>query len=316
MERTRRIVLTCPGIFTEELLTYLNSNYELVSVGCSMSEEGSVEVLKNSDILIMGGNEVITPYVLENIPQKLQFIFAGIQASTAFPGTWEEVRGRVFATGGGQEAVAQTTLQQLTFYNPLRLQGVMAKNKETPIHRDAILGNQTLLIVGAGTIGGRVMELAKGRFKEIVYAGGKGEKRELRESGFGYIADLREAFEIADAASIHSVLIPATEKSITIKQLAKMPRNGFLLNNARSGIIAPEDLKVVLYNRPDMQVIFDEFYVNGEEFRKTMNESTPNIYQKIIGFRNFCYTGHTANQGELTRREYSAGVMRLIKEIG
>jgi len=316
MKKIQRIVLTCPGIFTEELLGYLDSNYEFIQVGCSISEEESIEFLKNADMLIMGGNEIISPRVLENTPPDMRFVFAGIQASTAFQGTWEEIRGRVFTTGGGQEAVVQTTLQLLTFLNPVRAQSLMAKNKQIPITRDAILKNQTLLIVGAGAIGKRVMEFAKKIFGEVLYTGGRGEKPDLREAGFIYSSDFAEAFSVADAASIHLELNPTTEKSITNEHLAKMPANGFLLNNARARIIAPDDLERVLLNRPDMQIIFDEFYVNGEEFRNTMNESTPNIYQIILGFRNFWYTGHTANQGELTKQEYSEGVLRILSQLG
>jgi len=316
MKKIQRIVLTCPGIFTEELLGYLDSNYEFIQVGCSISEEESIEFLKNADMLIMGGNEIITPRVLENIPPDMRFVFAGIQASTAFQGTWEEIRGRVFTTGGGQEAVVQTTLQQLTFLNPLRLQNVMAKNREIPVDRESILQSQTLLVVGAGGIGGRVMKLAKDSFKEVIYAGGRGENPELREAGFRYITDFTEAFGIADAVSIHLTLIPATEKSVAIKQLARMPRNALLINNARARIIAPEDLERVLLNRLDMQIIFDEFYVNGEEFRETMNEVKSNIYQRIISLDNFWYTGHTANQGELTKQEYSEGVLRILSQLG
>jgi phosphoglycerate dehydrogenase-like enzyme len=281
-----------------------------------MSEDESIEVLKNADILIMGGNEVITQRVLENIPRNLQFIFAGIQASTAFPGTWEEVQGRVFATGGGQEAVIQTTLQQLIFFNPLRLQNMMAKNGKIPIDRDTILKNQTLTVVGAGTIGKRVMQLAKSMFKEVKYTGGRGEKPELHEAGFKYVADFGEAFSVANAVSIHLELNPSTEKSIASNQLMKMPKNSFLLNNARAGIISFGDMEAFLFSRQDIQVICDEFYVNGEEFRKKMDESKPNAYQQIINFANFWYTGHTANQGELTKRQYSEGALKILADFG
>jgi len=196
------------------------------------------------------------------------------------------------------------------------LQSVMAKNREIPVDRESILQSQTLLIVGAGGIGGRVMKLAKNSFGEVLYTGGRGEKQELREAGFRYIADFAEAFSIADAVSIHLALIPATEKIITVGQLAKMPKNGFLLNNARAGIISSGDMETFLFNRPDVQIVCDEFYVNGEEFRKKMYEQGANVYQNIIGCDNFWYTGHTANQGEMTKREYSEGVLKILSQLG
>lgn len=310
-----KVILTCPETFTDEFVQNLEKRFELVLADCSISEHESMKILQDANVFIMGGNELITASVLESIPRELRFIFAGIEARTSFPDIWDSVSKRVYATGGGQDAVAATTLQQLVFFNSLRSQGRMSRARQIPTSRDAVLRDQTLLVVGAGAIGKKVMRSARCCFGEVIYAGGRGEKTELRESGFRYVPDFAKAFSLANAVSIHLELNPVTENSVNIDYLDNMPLGALLVNNARAGIIPVDDLNKFLLRRPDVHMICDEFYVNGQLFLEVVNRPTVNVYQSLIDKDNFWYTGHTANRSEQTKQEYSVAALGLLEKF-
>ena len=97
-------------------------------------------------------------------------------------------------------------------------------------------------IIGLGSIGHRVAELATAYGAEVVYHSTSGNNTENKYPRLS----LDELLETADVVSIHTALVPATEGLIAAAQLARMKPTAYLLNLGRGGIVDEADLVAAL----------------------------------------------------------------------
>jgi phosphoglycerate dehydrogenase-like enzyme len=312
----KKAVITCSSMLDEGTINELRELYDLESAICTLGEDDLISGLKYEDILIMGGAEYITEQIDSAYP-KLTYLFIGIEARTSFdPSVWEKVvsEKRVFATGGGQEAVAQKTFKEISIYNPLRQQSNISRHLKPVPSAEEMLKDQDLLVIGAGNIGQRVMQKSKGIFRKIIYAGGRGEKKVLSEQGFIYIPAIENAVLSAHVITTHLEFIPeVTEGIIKREDLLFIPKNGIFVNNARSGLMNSLDLYMFLIDRPDVLVIFDHFFKEGKDFLE-LKKDPDGILSRILRRSNFIYTGHTAVMSPMTRKEYGENLFELIKK--
>ncbi|HTH99156.1 MAG TPA: D-2-hydroxyacid dehydrogenase, partial [Stellaceae bacterium] len=108
------------------------------------------------------------------------------------------------------------------------------------------LSGSRLGIVGGGAIGGKVARIAEGFGMEPVFAGRKGATRDVEVPVKpGYVA-FDELIETADAFTIHCPLTPETRGLIGLPEFRRMKRSAIVVNTARGGIIAEEDLETAL----------------------------------------------------------------------
>ncbi len=93
-------------------------------------------------------------------------------------------------------------------------------------------------IIGLGTIGRRVAQVAKAFGAEVVYYSTSGVKR---KEDFPQVS-LQELLSTSDVVSIHAPLNERTKNLITYKELKLMKPSAILLNLGRGGIVNEQDL--------------------------------------------------------------------------
>ena len=112
-----------------------------------------------------------------------------------------------------------------------------------------LLSGKTVGLVGFGAIGKAVARLLSGFGCTILYSKprrlGEGEEKEL---GVDY-AELPELLSRSDVVSLHCPLTPATAGLIDRRALTSMKPTAVLINAARGGIVAENDLAWALRER-------------------------------------------------------------------
>ena len=149
--------------------------------------------------------------------------------------------------GYSTESVAQLTLtalnalsMDLLVLNDLVYSGEYSRAKAFATWKRPFfeLKGKRYGIIGLGTIGHRVAELATAYGAEVVYHSTSGKNTEDRYPRLS----LDELLATADAISIHTALVPATEGLISHEQLRRMKPTAYLLNLGRGGIVDEEAL--------------------------------------------------------------------------
>lgn len=104
------------------------------------------------------------------------------------------------------------------------------------------LNGRTWGIIGLGTIGRRVAEIASAFGCKIVYYSTSGKNHTLDYQE----VTLEELLQQCDVISIHSPLNAQTKDLIGLNQLRMMKKSAYIVNVGRGGIINEDDLSQVL----------------------------------------------------------------------
>src|SRR5258708_309195 len=102
------------------------------------------------------------------------------------------------------------------------------------------LAGKTMGIIGFGTIGRNVGDIATA-FGMNVIAAGRQPTDQSHRKNFRW-ASITELLEQSDVASIHCPLLPETKGLINKETLRHMKKSAFLLNTSRGPIVVDEDL--------------------------------------------------------------------------
>lgn len=97
-------------------------------------------------------------------------------------------------------------------------------------------------IIGLGTIGRRVAQVAESFGCDVIYYSTSGVEREEKYPRY----PLDELLKTSDIISIHAPLNEKTKNLITIKELGMMKKNAILLNLGRGGIVNERDLALAV----------------------------------------------------------------------
>jgi glycerate dehydrogenase len=108
------------------------------------------------------------------------------------------------------------------------------------------LASKTLGIIGFGSIGSRVCDIASA-FGMRVHAASRSHPDQSYRKNFKW-AELPELLSTSDIVSIHCPLTPETAGLINHETLRLMKRSAFLINTSRGPIIAEKDLADALNN--------------------------------------------------------------------
>ena len=147
------------------------------------------------------------------------------------------------------------------------------------------LTGKTLGIVGYGSIGKRVAEIAKAlKMKVIVYS------RTKRESEFEFVS-FEELLTRSDYVTLHLPLSKETEKIIDEKALSLMKQSAVLVNTSRGGLIDENALATALKQGKIKASCHDVIAV------EPMSEDCP-----LFGIENCIITPHVAWAGKETRQ--------------
>ncbi len=165
--------------------------------------------------------------------------------------------------------------------------------------REDELGGKTLLIVGLGTIGGRLAQLAKAFDMKVIGlrqnpANGAGAADEVH--GLGALGGLLPQ---ADFVALTCPLVKETENLIDAAALARMRRGAFLVNVARGRCVDEAALAAAL----------TEGRIAGAAIDVTVEEPLP-ANSPLWGIESAFITPHTAGE----TRHYEDNVLDILEE--
>lgn len=122
------------------------------------------------------------------------------------------------------------------------------------------LTGKTLGVIGCGNIGANVAERAIGlRMRVVAYDPFLSHER-AKDLGVEKV-DLDDLFGRADVITLHTPLTEATRNIIDAKAIAKMKKGVRIINCARGGLIAEEDLKAAIESGHVAGAALDVFQV-------------------------------------------------------
>lgn len=102
------------------------------------------------------------------------------------------------------------------------------------------VGNQlmgkTMGVIGTGSIGERVIQIAHGFNMNILSVTGHPREEKARKLGVKFV-DMDTLLAESDIVTLHVPLTPSTEKMIGPKELAKMKKSAILINTARGRVV-------------------------------------------------------------------------------
>ncbi len=209
--------------------------------------------------------------------------------------------------GYSTEAVAQHTLSLiLALQNSLLQYAAETRSGNwsiSPIftmlnHPFYELKGKKLGIIGYGTIGKRVAELAKAFGMEILIA---------KRKGIEYKDDFRTDFETilqkSDVISIHTPLSEQTRNMFTGNEFAKMKKTAIIINTARGGIINENDLFDALKSKTIRAAAIDV----TEKEPIPANSPLPELNNLII-------TPHIAWTSVESRQKLLKGILKNIED--
>ena len=100
---------------------------------------------------------------------------------------------------------------------------------------------KTLGIIGFGTIGRRVAQVARAFGMQVLYNRRSGPDASVADAGIRY-APLDELFRNSDVVTLHCPLTPDTKGLINRENIAKMKDGALLLNTARGPVVEDQAL--------------------------------------------------------------------------
>ncbi len=150
------------------------------------------------------------------------------------------------------EAVAEHALSMaLTLAHRIHELDVRVREGEWPGVRTTQLAGKTAGVVGAGAVGIRFAELARGIGMRVLICPMQLQDELTRTDqipGWAKIVTLDELLEEADVVSLHGRLSAATDHLINASRLEKMRPNALLINTARGRLVSEQDLTIALTN--------------------------------------------------------------------
>lgn len=312
MIKKTRVLITCAGKLPEWCLKFLREKFDLLEVGCAISEDSLAENLKSAEGLITGGNEKLTKKSFAQCPGLKWEIFLGKQASTSHDSeVWKSIKDRVFTTGGGEQAVANEALRYINIFNPLRLVALEASGLLPTV---SVSEKYPGLIIGPGTIGRKVLAGCT----DADYCGRR-PKEGLENRQFFSLNNLQEAIAGRRFVSIHLELTPETTGILRAAHFQYASPDLFFANFARAGIMEPEEFYKLLEMFPFMWAVWDVFYKEGADHSKLLSEKSQNTHDFLLKrilnmYPCFWDMRHTAADSPETFEEYGQGVVRIIEE--
>ncbi|MEX0593512.1 MAG: D-2-hydroxyacid dehydrogenase [Balneolaceae bacterium] len=143
------------------------------------------------------------------------------------------------------------------------------------------LSGKTMGIIGFGTIGQRVADIATGFGMNLL-----GHRRtpddQSARSNFRW-ASIDEILEASDVLSLHCPLVPETEGLISTDSLKRMQSSAFLINTSRGAVI----------DEPALRVALEEGEIAGAGL-DVLSSEPPSTDHPLLGAPNCVMTPHFA----------------------
>ncbi|MFV8814775.1 hydroxyacid dehydrogenase [Aerococcus urinaeequi] len=216
------------------------------------------------EVLLGGwGMQELTEEVLDKLPNlKVIFYAAGTMKGIVTDGVWKRGIRITTANQANAQPVAEFALGQIliAMKNTYALARQVKENQGYLIGpmRDDITGlyQTTVGITSLSAIGKQVIQLLKPFDVNIQVYDPYGTEEVADQLGVSLVS-LETLFASSDVVTIHTPLLPDTEKMVNKDLLASMKQNTTLINTARGGLIDEEALVAVLKDRTDLTAVLD-----------------------------------------------------------
>lgn len=134
------------------------------------------------------------------------------------------------------------------------------------------LRGKTLGLYGCGNVGKYMCKVGAGFGMKIVAFDPFVSREQMQHLGAEPVGSLTDLFG-SDFVSLHIPATPDTRSSINRNLLEYLPKNGVLINTARSEVIHEDDLKEFLLHRPDFGYLSDVPLINRDAFVSALGEA-------------------------------------------
>lgn len=215
--------------------------------------EKNAERIKNADVVVLNKIPVNESLLKDNTVTKLVCLTATGTNNVDFAYTNAHGITVKNVAGYSTESVVQHTFsllfylyEKLNYYDTFVKDGSYAKNdvfSHFLMSFHEIYG-KTYGIIGLGTIGKRVAEVATSFGCNVIYYSTSGKNNYDKYKRVG----LNELLSTSDIISIHAPLNDATRNLIGEKELHQMKKSGVILNLGRGGIIDEDALADAIHN--------------------------------------------------------------------
>lgn len=149
-------------------------------------------------------------------------------------------------------------------------------------HPISELHGGVLGIIGEGSIGQSVADLAKAFGMRVLFAAHKGK------TGLGPLyTPFDEVIETSDVITMHCPLMPETQDTIAMPEFKRMKQTAILVNTARGGLVNEQDLEAALR----------QGLIAGAGFDVTVPPEPPtpdSPLMRLLDLPNFILTPHVA----------------------
>ncbi|MBB4079259.1 glycerate dehydrogenase [Lewinella aquimaris] len=214
-------------------------------------------------------------------------------------------------SGYSTDSVAQLTMtalfavaMDLIYLNRAVYEGHYGKAKDFTFWRHPFyeLGGARFGIIGMGTIGRRVAELATAYGAKVVYYSSRGHDHDVPYPR----AELDELLETCEVISIHCALTDDTRNLLGYAELKKMKPSAYLVNMARGGIVDEAALVRAL----------NEDRIAGAAIDVFTEEPLPDdhVYLTVRDQHRLLLTPHVAWASVEARTRLIEGIMDNIRQ--
>lgn len=315
MNSQKRVVLTGPSIFTRPTISWLKKIFQLTIIDYDLSETelaAVIQSLQPVEGLIHGGSTFISEVFFKRIPEIKWNIFPGMEPFPIYNRSAldcaREHNIPIFPTGGGLRAVAETTCQEISDPFLIRKRAT-GRNIEVPYHTADYHLFETLAIIGSGHLASEIFARCPHlkKFERLCHSG-RSEKPDFTSKTGAPFRHMEDAFSSSIVVLTIAHIPGITDNYVDLNLLRLIPHHGLVINNVRPQIMnIPETLRFALERR-DVTIIID---ASNLEIKQ---EYGLEILNELVALGNIILTGHTAWKKPSTRKEYSAGLRRIISE--
>jgi phosphoglycerate dehydrogenase-like enzyme len=248
--------------------------------GIRLNGDSLIEYFKDAEAVIVG-LELITPYVLVNLPQLKLIAKYGVGVDNIDLEACKQRDVLVGWTRGvNKRSVAEMTLGfMLALTRNLYSTSNNLKSLRWNKNGGVQLTGRKVGVIGAGSIGMEVIKLLK-PFNCKLLVNDIIDLNELATKEGFTIASKEYIYQNADIITIHTPLNSDTKNMINERAFAMMKSSTFVINTARGGIINETDLKSAFQNNQIAGAALDVY------------EIEPPIDVELLSYPNLICTPH------------------------
>lgn len=259
-----RVLFTGCPMDEIEITELRNEGLEIKAAKGDLSEDELIYELTGMDAYVCGGDELVTPRVLEAMKNVRLYAFYGTDYRRFIDVKAAREKGIVVTNTPGANAasVAEFTValilaahKRLVSLNNATKQGSWEKNESW------LLNGKTVGIIGMGNIGSRVARILHNGFGMNILYFNKSRKEEYENELAAKQVDLQALLKESDVISLSVPLIDELKGFISAKELDMVKPGLILVNAARAELVDGHALYQALVDNKLAIAAFDGYYV-------------------------------------------------------